>query len=510
MTAISDYFRTALLIDDRMAADYGPLEALDDVQAEGGEQEPAEGLVEPSEADATPVHPADLVRAFFASGVACSVLEPVSGSSDLVQQALRGAQIADLLILDWLLYGSDEVTIEMIDAVASERAGRLTVIVVFTGMPGLGDVAQRLVDDAQFDAVNDYALQRGNTVVLVFGKPGARLTDGEDWRQPASYGDLPRMIRDDLEFLFKGFMPEFAFSGINALRESAPRILATFNEELDAGALIHRALLSDPDEAATQFIRLLCSDMELVLRDAEVSNVWDIDASSEALARLTVAGDSSPLVESLRRSPKVADDLKNLSDDKLTREAISRGLAGIGLGDSKITEASTDLVKAMSDASRSNENLAVLIDSSGFGKASPRLELGVIVRDEQEGYWLCVQPLCDSVRLTENRAFPMMGICTHPQKPVAMIRSPEGDALPVAFDRRPYMLRLVEFSQSGGVVSAEGEAPAWRFTDVNERTYLAVARLRPEFAAQAVQELTSTVARVGADTSELLRRGGLS
>ena len=44
------------------------------------------------------------------------------------------------------------------------------------------------------------------------------------------------MIRDDLETVFKGLMPEFTFRGINTLRESTPRILATFNSDLDSGS----------------------------------------------------------------------------------------------------------------------------------------------------------------------------------------------------------------------------------------------------------------------------------
>lgn len=521
MSAISDYFRTALLIDDRVAADYGPLEGFDDEQAEGGAQEPTEGLVEPPGLDETPVHPAELVRAFLASGVVCSVLEPAAGASDLVQQALRGAQIADLLILDWLLFGSDAVTLEMINAIASERSERLTVIVVFTGMTGLGDVAQRLVDDAQFEAIDEYSLRRGNTVVLVFGKPGVRLTDGEDRRQPTGYADLPGMICADLELIFRGLMPEFAFCGINALRESAPRILATFNEELDAGALIHRALLPDPEEAGAQFIRLLCSDMELALRDAEVSRVWDVDASSESLAGVTATGEASPLAARLRRSPKVADDLKGLDDDELVREAISRGLARTGLGDSAITAACADLATAMAGAERSNENLAVLIDSCGFGSAPPRLELGVVLMREpieeaprQEGHnagqrlWLCVQPLCDSVRLGEPRAFPFVPVSLNADAPQAMICPPDGAPIGISFSTHLYRLEQARFAPSAaGAVIAQGSPTNWHFTDVDGVRYRAVTRLRSELSAQVVHSLGSAATRIGTDQSEWLRRG---
>ena len=264
------------------------------------------------------------------------------------------------------------------------------------------------------------------------------------------------MIRDDLELIYRGLMPEFAFSGINALRESAPRILATFNEELDAGAWIHRALLPDPEEAAAQFIRLLCSDMELALRDAEISNIWDVDASSESLASVTAAGDAAPLAARLRGSPKVADDLKGLNDDELACEAISRGLAGMGLGDSKVTEVSADLVAAIADARPSSENLAVLIDSHGFGSAPPRLELGVVLmgestaeETEQVGHdadqrlWLCVQPLCDSVRLREPRAFPLVPIRVDADEPQAMIRPPDGAPTGISFDTNLHRLEQV-------------------------------------------------------------------
>ena len=291
MSAVSEYFRTALLIDDRVDGDYRGLEELESGSIGRSNEEPTPDLDEPPAEDETPVHPSDLVRAFLASGVVCSVLETTGEPSDLVQQVLQGALIADLLILDWLMPRENPMTIEAIDAVATKHPERLTVIVVFTGVHSLSGVVQRLIDKVHFEKIDNFVVRRDNTFVLVFGKPGPQLTGGEDLRQPDdSYRDLPKMICDDLELIFKGLIPEFAFGGINALRQAAPLILSTFNAELDAGALIHRALLPDPDEADAQFIRLLCSDMELALRDAEISNIWDVDASSESLASVTATG----------------------------------------------------------------------------------------------------------------------------------------------------------------------------------------------------------------------------
>ncbi len=514
MSAVSDYFQTALLIDDRVAADYRPLEPQQAGTTEHLGDEPEPGLEKPRQEaeDETPVHPSELVRAFLDEGVVCSVLEASEDSADaagLVQQALRGSSIADLLLLDWLMYGDHSATMRAIDAVAAQDPERLTVIVVFTGAYSLGDVVQRLIDDAHFQTVDDFVVRRDNTIVLVFGKPGngVRLTGDESQRQADTYGELPGMIRDDLELIYRGLMPEFAFSGINALRGSAPRILATFSAELDAGALVHRALLPDPDEAAAQFTRLLCSDMELALRDAQIADIWDIDASNEALGRSMADGDISRLAGKLRRSPSLASDLKALDDDTLVRRAVSGGLARVGLGDSAITRAAGDLAAAMADAVPSSERLAALLDSSSLGNTPPRLELGVVLRDVQQRYWLCIQPLCDSVRLSAVRAFPMMRIDTGPNEPTMMIRSPEGEALAAGFDRRPHNLCLVEFEPTDGAVLAEGDASGWHFTDAEGGTYTAIARLRHEFAVQALHELTSTASRVGADGSEWLRRG---
>lgn len=541
MTAISEYFRTALLIDDRVAADYGPPEPIDDGQVEGGEQEPTEGLVEPGPDD-TPVHPADLVRAFFTSGVVCSVLEPTAGASDLVKQALQGARIADLLILDWLLYdGSETVTLNMINEIASERPERLTVIVVFTGMPRLADVGQRLVDDAQFEAIDEYSLRRGHTVVLVFSKPEVKRSDGENRRRPTGYGDLPGMICADLESIFKGLMPEFAFSGINALRESAPRILANFSVELDAGALIHRALLPEPSDAAAQFVRLLASDFEQVLHDGRVGDMWHIDVSPSSLEHVQLTEDLDRLIQRLRslQPPEgleeaereavqaELDRIKRFGDDELVREAITIGLCRfreLGLTKNSLETAIPELTATLTGADASNRNLAVMMDTLGTSETPPRLELGVVLKhepseeeDPQPGnetdrhLWLCVQPLCDSVRLQGPRAFPLVRISEGTKEPKAMIWPPDRDPTSVTFDTNLHQLVHMRFApNSAQAVIAQGGPTNWHFIAEDGVRYSVVARLRPNLAAKVAQTLGSAAARVGTDQSEWLNLGARS
>ena len=149
----------------------------------------------PSAEGETPVHPSSLVSAFLAEGIVCSVLEPSGDGTDLVETALRGARIADLLILDWLLFGNASATMDAIREIADQNKSRLRVIVVFTGEQSLSDVAVSLEEDVGFEVADaegvddevaadevcqrDFVLRRGNTVVLVFGKPGSPLSGGE-------------------------------------------------------------------------------------------------------------------------------------------------------------------------------------------------------------------------------------------------------------------------------------------------------------------------------------------
>ncbi len=508
MTAISDYFRTALLIDDRVAPDYRALEELDNDRAGAPDDEPEPGLEEPPEEDETPVRPSSLVSAFLNEDVVCSVVEPSAESSDIVAIAQRGARIADLLILDWLIFGNPSATVDAIREISEQNKSRLGAIVVFTGAHSLNDVAGRLVEDVGFEG-DDFVLRRGNTVVMVFGKPGPPLTGGEDRRQPSSdYRDLPRMIRDDLEMVFKGLMPEFAFRGINALRESAPRILATFNSDLDGAALVHRALLAEPADAGSQFVRLLASDLEQALFDERVGEVWDFESVSSHVADTPLGGSPDQLAGRLMSNQRVPDALKARDGIDLCRGAIVNGLVKIGMTDREVSRAVRDLASAVGDANSSNESLAVLMSSSSLGETPPKLELGIVLRSADGRYWLCIQPLCDSVRLAEARAFPMLPLALRPAGPAAMIRTPEGDTIPIGFESSPHRLVMPEFSPThDGAVIADGDPLNWHFTSDDGAQYRAITRLRPEVASQAAHGLASAASRAGADVSEWMRRG---
>lgn len=518
MTAIGDYFRTALLIDDSAGDTTEDLEPLGPIPADG---EPIPGLVEtPSES--TPLNWNNIVNAFLEEEVVCSVLRP-NREDDIQDIAVRGSKIADLVILDWDLFGDDgEATKSAIVKIITDpqrlKVIGLKVIVIYTEM-SFSSVIDALVNECGLTKESDFVYRKEATIVLVFGKLSVRLMEGEEGsNRITGYSDLPKKIRVDIEEYFGGLVPELAFSSINIIRESAPRILATFDSSLDAPLLTHRALLPEVSDVRPQFVRLLTSEFEAALMESPpLADLLNEESIGARLNDFKIVESSETLVEELRKSPNVADELRSLDNAELAKRAVAMGLRRLGLGDARLDKLLIPLTEMFGVDKEPHELLAALMSSTQFGDISPRLEAGVVLENEEE-YWLCVQPLCDSVRISGSRKFPLLPLVVNVDETgfpkrgsEAMIRAGDGAALAVSFSK-PYELLVTEFEPSGDEESvlAQREDPEgndWYF-EANQTRYRAVCRLRSEFTQQAVQKFTSGVARAGVDSSEWLRRSG--
>lgn len=508
MTAIGDYFRTALLIDDRAEDTTEDLESSGPVPVDS---EPTSNLmVIPNEG--TPLHWNNIVNAFLEEEVVCSVLRPDSpdgedpdGEENIIDMAIRGSRIADLLILDWDLFGDDgEATKRAIIRIISTNPRRLRVIVIYTEMP-FDSVVDALVDECGLTKESDFVFRKEATIVLVFGKVSIKPMEGEEEsNRIASHSDLPKKIREDLEDHFGGLVSELAFRGINVIRESAPRVLATFDSSLDAPLLTHRALLPEVSDVGPQFVRLLTGEFEAALMESSLTDLLDDDSIRERLEQSDIV--------------KVPQTLSGEFKNNSVEEALALGLTNLGLSKNRPDKLLDPLVEAFGVGRKPHESLAVLMCSTPFGDIPPRLEAGVVLENRGE-YWLCVQPLCDSVRISGPRKFPLLPLVVNADETgfpkrdsEAMIRAADGTALPVSFSKKPYELLVTEFTPSGNEqpVLAQPEGNDWYFKATNQTRYRAVCRLRSEFTQQAVQKFTSGVARAGVDSSEWLRRSGRS
>ena len=292
------------------------------------------------------------------------------------------------------------------------------------------------------------------------------------------------------------------------LRESVPKVLATFNSTLDAGALVHRALIPEPADAGFQYLDLLVSDFKQALMEDGIIEEWNDQAVQDFLTNSSLISSPEGLAELLRSTEGYSSTHRSQADLVIAQEAVALGLLKVGISKLNYKKVKT-LVEAFSDDRESDRAMASLMCAIGIGSQRPRLELGMVVEDQAENYWLCIQPLCDSVRISGSRAFPFMPLreSTEEDAPDAMFEDPVGRFVSVNFEQHPHKLSMPEFEPNReGQVVAVGEASNWRF-ESGETSFRAVTRLRPEIASQAVHGFTSMASRVGVDVSEWMRQG---
>lgn len=513
MEGIRRYVRTAVVIDDRLEESAVRPEVLERI--EGTRTDPQPGLVRPPDDDETPIYWQSLVRAFLEHDVVCSVVRP-SRESNVVDLALRSVYIADLLILDWLLFKSDQRAVDAIRKIVEEVHDRLTIVAVYTGDPKLTSVVERLQRDVGLIEYGSesFVLRQGNTLVLVFSKPTVDVL-GAGRSRRAEYSDLPSKIHEDLDFVLGGVLPELVFEAVGILRDSVPRVLSTFDASLDPAVLIHRALLPSPSDAGIQFLKLVMDDLEGALIERGTADTWNTTSVRQYLSKTDVIKNPKALADTLKRSPRTPFDTDTMSRHEIVGEAIALGLYNAGMKKKKIEKRAGELVEAFGDVADVNRRLAALMSSSNFGGARPTLEIGVVLKHQDMGsYWLCIQPRCDSTNLghEEPRAFPMIPLdCSDSSQGLAIIVDDEGHPVTVNVRANPYRLILPNFkpTTSGKVVAErmDSERAEWYFESMDCGTFGVVTRLRFDVALEAVQQFATKASRPGVNASELFRRG---
>jgi hypothetical protein len=143
-----------------------------------------------------------------------------------------------------------------------------------------------------------------------------------------------------------------------------------------------------------------------------------------------------------------------------------------------------------------------------YSEPARTLQLGTIVRVD-ESYRLCVQPLCDSVRLDGPRSFPFLPL-------EAVDASGRPDFVVAEEDRAgwaylrlsgsPSDLVMVSFdpAQNKAVVATATDAN-YEFLDVDGLAHAWVAELKPDHSQRAAFDLGQQFGRIAVDEAEFLR-----
>lgn len=468
----------------------------------------------------------DIVNSFAKKQIVCSLYQPkkearVSPASDIFPLC----RAADVVIVDWDLFGDKgERARELIDGLIAQAVRdvpeQLRLILVYTQEANLFGVANEIYEKVHPTIGDSFqplpeedglAFHTENSRIAVLGKPGRDRAD-TDPRHIVNEADLADIAIREFAKLASGLLHAATLLGLSEIRKNSRKILSRFSSDLDPAFLTHLAMCLPEEDASSHVIPLLVSEIEAVLEDALpaplvpekllkdwCNNVWQPGAHLDQLFGQNGLNHRKIAEAICAKGFKVAkeanDVVPNPNDAKKARKA------------AKIL-----LPLEESDA---NHRFSHLMASRTFyGDGARVLKLGSIVHErEQDQFLLCIQPICDSVRLKEPRVFVFVrmskGGPDNGNSASHVIFKSDNSAVELIYQPKSYLCFATTFTPektSQEVVAGKDENNELHFTDSEGKKYYWVDQLRTSHAQRAVERFASDLSRVGLTESDWLRR----
>ena len=472
---------------------------------------------------------ADAVIGGFADiGSVCAVLNPAPGDG-FRERTVKAARRADIVILDWKIHESvGDAALDVMRDLLQEDRQRLRLLAFYTGEPNLHEIFNRIKDvatefykDDELLESNGFRISKGPLHVVVLAKQGTLNELQPELRnQEVAESQLADRLANDFAAMTGGLIRNCAMAGITAVRDNAHRILAKCEQSLDPAYLGHRLLLPHPPDAEDHLVEALGSELISVLEENRPGACADVDAIESWLEQREHEG------LGISNGYRFPNTLKAVDG---WRDLLSRGIddanAILPMGMSKTElrkQATKPFAKNAEAALRSNRRFAALLRlKTRYPGRPPRLSIGSILstqEGDEDRYFLCLQPKCDSVRLSGSAGFPLIPLI--PLEDVEVKN--KGTSLRLVLETskdqwkdfgiklKPSELSIRFFKPSsdppGEVVATRREDGNFFFEDEEGRKYRWTAEMKDEHALGIAGEVASALARPGPNDAEWLRK----
>ena len=477
-----------------------------------------------------PLDAESVIDGFAEIGSVCAVLK-ANPDDGFRERTVSAARRADIVILDWRIHDStgDEALRVLREIVQDDGGtGRLRLIAIYTGEPNLRTIYERVRDAVgefyegeELREAEVLRMSRGPLHVVVLAKPGVVTAAAPEFgNQEVAEGDLAERLANEFAEMTGGLIRNVAIAGIAGIRDNAHRILAKFEPSLDPAYLGHRLLLHHPPEAADHIEGALSSEIASVLGDHRPGRWADGDAIESWLAHRDSEGLrlSEPLGSP--RGGSAVSGWRSLLDRGF--EAPDMPDPGFATKGSLRRQATEPFTEDPDTARRSNLRFAALLTlKTHYPGRPPRLSIGSVLHTregDQDGYFLCLQPKCDSVRLRDSSGFPFIPLVPLTEAGdvnggMSLRLVVEGTADQwdhFGIEAKPSELTVRFFRPGndppGEVVAQEESEGRFFFEDTDERQYRWIAQMKDEHALGVAGEVAAALARPGPNDAEWLRR----
>nr|WP_314258372.1 response regulator receiver domain [uncultured Devosia sp.] len=528
LKATRRFLKTAIVIDDEITAPDETglpadlvVEAPPFADAAVAGQEPEGEVAADEESAQVAIKP--LADAFLDQQIVCGVLKPTEadGNDAVITRAVEAAAVADIVIIDWYLRKLDSklalAVLETILKSDRDMNGRLRLVIVYTSATPLHERRDELakhLTTAGLKALPD----ADDDTLLTVDACRIRFVQKKNGTEGVPVEELPNLAIGEFARHSSGLLSNFALLGIAAVRDATHHILSNLDSRLDAAFVGHRVLLGEAPGAHDFAMSIFMLQMKglLSLPKHLGGALGDDEMSAWLDGRFSYEG--------------ADQELDGLGLDKTKMKA------AFGSGADKPEKYHSALF--LSDANKSgiavtdietsvSHEFARLVtyvrEFAGHNPLPegwlPSLTLGSVVKlqGQTDRYFLCTQPLCDTVRITEDRYFPFVELVeAKADKKTENLVIKDGDnTLVVTVSSKPGSRQYEKFqpNAASGTVLAKAVIKAKTlkglgFTGKSDHFYWWLGDIDPLKAQRVAVELSSTLARVGIDEYEWLRRGG--
>lgn len=471
-----------------------------------------------------------LTDAFSERAIICGLYRP-RPTEDMVTLATSAAKHSDVVIVDWFLENKSSVrAVQIVSQILTEdllENGRLRLIAVYSSLGGVSAIASDLFEQLEeVHALKGLFTLQGATItgqnvrICVLNKLQAI---GDTDVDKVSEGDMPERLLQEFMHLSTGLLTSFALHSIAAVRRAAHHIIAVFGERLDGAYLAHRSALMDPDEATDFAINLLVGELQNAIAvderadgqiasavltgwvDEKASNHKFMRAGEEASADLVKAFVVGGLVDLKKATGNLVK-----SDGKLSEKSIKPQDVGelFYQGPQEAWERQLEFAR-LSVFKREAHGRSRLPS-----EWLPSLTLGSVLKlvgpnndadkpkyeDLDANYFVCLQPVCDCVRIGQATGFPFQtGDLATTQFNLVVRERDVSPGTPLLMNSKLGQTQVLKFEPDAdsGTVRAKKVGEEFIFTDARGREFIWLGDIRDLKAQHDVTAIAANAQRVG-------------
>jgi hypothetical protein len=322
--------------------------------------------------------------------------------------------------------------------------------------------------------------------------------------------ELPDALISDYAKMTTGLVPNVALASLAALREHTHLLLGKMNKDMDAPYLAHRVNLPAPDDAIEHLTNLISAELLSILEQAELGKESDIERIKQWLDSKQINYNDIFGPDITNWNEYILEVIEKGYEHKYENEEMKKKKESVN----KKKRQSAIHFGGIEDNDRDFAILTTL--KTHYSSPPPMLTLGQVVFDvAKDRYLICIQPLCDSVRIDKERTFLFLPLDTLPNDNNSKTNKDcyyllDGtEYKKVKINTTSYQCNTIAFNSdqtSKKVIAIKDATNSYYFVGSDGSRFKWITQLKVDSAQDIVNQYAFGISRIGLNISEWIRR----